>query len=1041
MIPEPRPADQATDAPWQRDANGAVRRIEPTALPSRSAAARPGRSGRLSDLLALFCLALVVLVSFRDPLIHGLIAFEKDTLVFFYPLEAWFGDEWKAGRFPLWNPYIFTGYPMFADGESGLANPLNLVLLRFLSAAHTLLWLRITSVFIGGAGAYALCRALGLRPLAAFLGGITFSVGSFFPSQQHHENILRTAAWLPLILACVEGAFGARGWRRQAYLTAGALALAMASVGLHPQVLAMVLIAFATFVVYRGLVAEAGQGRSIIWRFVVRGGRVVWFGLYVGLLGLALGAVQLVPLAELGSETIRGSQPDYFFATSYALPMQNLVDLIFPYFYRAPDSSYWSLWAKWETAIYVGIAPFVLGMVGVLFSRKRSTPYFVGLAMVGLWLAFASYAPVDLYRLLWSLPGFSAFRVPGRYTYLFVFAWSVLAAMGLQATADARFWEHRGRRAAMIGLIALLAASGAVLVYGMRNLRTSMLADPTGAAAWINTSYLALRHHLEGLETGQVYRGLVASLDLGNHRTAFSLALLVATVALLMGATLSRRTLLVWRSGLVGLAIIDLLAFGSGLHQEMPISQFEAASPAIRFLAHCGSTSPCRAPAEGEGDALLEQWRVYTPGTIPSVEFDRLVPFRIADVGGYASPDLRRNFTYWAGIDSVQNQFLDLANVRYLVYPAHPVALPSYRNVPYDPMHPLMAGSASAIGGDESFAFDGARGDRLQLLASLTRSVTIPQGEVVAEITVVPRSGQPVQLAVRAGEDVAEAAYDRPDVRGRVQHDMPAETAFERPDVYLADGSTYQRRTYYSERDLPRTLDVDHVEVRYVDRTGGIEVYGIGIYNFATHATAGVTQENRTKLREVYSDADVRIFENADAFPRAYVVPSARIARDADNGLADMQEAPFDPSTQVMLASPPAGFSRAASDGDDSGASPAGRSRRPIPAEAMVVTPDRAVYRASAPSGGYFVRVANDLPGWRAWVDGREEPILLANGLFQAVPVGPGAHVVELRYEPRSVELGVRVSALAALIALGMLSGALISKVRRGGSASGAGIS
>ena len=42
---------------------------------------------------------------------------------------------------------------------------------------------------------------LGLGRLPCLLGGITFSLGSFFVAQQHHENVTRTAAWLPLVLA------------------------------------------------------------------------------------------------------------------------------------------------------------------------------------------------------------------------------------------------------------------------------------------------------------------------------------------------------------------------------------------------------------------------------------------------------------------------------------------------------------------------------------------------------------------------------------------------------------------------------------------------------------------------------------------------------------------------------------------------------------------------------------------------------------------------------------------------------------------------
>ncbi len=990
---------------------------------------RPGP--RLRDAAALVAILLVVVISFRDPIFRGLVAFERDTEVFFYPLSAWFSEEFKAGRFPLWTPHVFAGYPLLADGENGLANPLNLLFLKFLSAGHALLWQRVSSVAIAALGMYALCRALGVGSLAALLGATCFSLGSFFPSQQHHENVTRTAAWLPMVLACVEWSFHHKGWRRHAFLTAGGLALGMATVGLHPQILAMSLLGFSSFVTYRGLTLSA-PGLSwgplgLLWRVAL----VAWVGLYAGLLGLALGALQLVPLAELATSTYRGSQPDYFFATSYALPIPNLIDLVFPYFFRLPDADYWSLWAKWETELYLGIAPLILAVVGVALARRRTTIYFTLLALVALWLAFASYAPFDLYRMLWDLPGFSAFRVPGRYTYLFVLACSVLAAFGLQALADMRFRERWWNRyLAAVVLVALATAAG-VLLIGMQNLRASLVADPRGATDWINSSYLSLRHHLEGLAAAQVYEGLMKSLDPTNGRTAFGVMLIGAAFTLIIAAAVGRRSPAVWRFGIVGLTVMDLLAFGSSLHGSVPVERLGAPTAAIRFLAQCGQEPVCRARAEGPGGISEPQWRVFTPGTIDSLEFDQLVPFRIPDIGGYASPDLRRNFAYWTDLSSLQNQLADIANVRYLVAHARPKALPSYRNVAYDPENPLMQGSMNALGGFESYNFDGNRGHRLQIIASLTRSLDVEADTVVAEATIVPREGSPQVIQLRAGRDLAEAAYDRPDVRGRVKHPKPEEVAFQRPDRFVLDGSVYQRLAFYSERDLASPMDVDRIEVRYVNPVGGIEVYGIGIYNFDTRETTAAYREMRTKLRMVYRDDEVRIFENSAAYPRAYVVASGIVFGGNADLLPAMQERPFDSTVEVMVRDPSVPPGTVRRQRTASAQPPTERpSGIPKASEPLDIGPNHAMFQVSAPEGGYFVHVANFLPGWRAWVDGVEAPILLANGLFRAVPVSRGDHIVLLRYEPFSVDLGLRITAVAGLAALMSLIGAFIGIVR-----------
>jgi hypothetical protein len=505
------------------------------AVVTAEASAAAARNRVVRELAALACLGALVLFAFRDAITRGAIAFQKDTEVYYYPLELWFGEELKAGNFPLWNPYIFAGYPIFADGELGLSYPLHIILLHLLPTSMAFVWLRISSVLVAAFSMYALCRALALGRVSAMLGGIAFSLGSFFVGQQHHENVTRTAAWIPLILAGTEWGFRNRGWRRHAFFTLAALGLGMSGRGLHPQALAMGLLTFASYAVYRVCVEPTrspflpqlpgGQSSrpgetapklvACLRDVASRLGLLIWVGAYVGVLGLGLAAVQLFPLAEIGLATFRGSQPDYSFATSYALPMQNLVNLIFPYFFRASDSEYWSLWAKWETTTYVGVVPLILGVLGVVIGWRREVLYFLLLGLGALWLAFATYAPFDLYYLLWSLPGFSSFRVPGRYILLFVLAWSVLAAIGLQALMEVRSrpegWIRLTRRAC-IALVALAALAGAAAVgmWAMAELRTSLMADPAGSLAWIHDGYLSLRNHGQGIDARQVY-------DLARH--------------------------------------------------------------------------------------------------------------------------------------------------------------------------------------------------------------------------------------------------------------------------------------------------------------------------------------------------------------------------------------------------------------------------------------------------------------------------------------------------------------------------------------------
>ncbi|MFN3690298.1 MAG: YfhO family protein, partial [Fimbriimonadales bacterium] len=60
-------------------------------------------------------------------------------------------------------------------------------------------------------------------------------------------------------------------------------------------------------------------------------------------------------------------------------------------------------------------------------------------------------------------------------------------------------------------------------------------------------------------------------------------------------------------------------------------------------------------------------------------------------------------------------------------------------------------------------------------------------------------------------------------------------------------------------------------------------------------------------------------------------------------------------------------------------------------------------------------------PGWQATVNGESAPLLRANGAFRAVPIPTGEATVEMRYRPRSFQLGALLSAVS-LAVLGALS-------------------
>src|SRR5258708_23816112 len=99
----------------------------------------------------------------------------------------------------------------------------------------------------------------------------------------------------------------------------------------------------------------------------------------------------------------------------------------------------------------------------------------------------AGYAPfVNLHQLLWSVPGFSFLRAPGRFTYLVVFACACLAAFGLQALSQRRF-RVGGALVRGLPTVTLLPALLALLPTS----RALPSRDPLPAPTFVESPFLS----------------------------------------------------------------------------------------------------------------------------------------------------------------------------------------------------------------------------------------------------------------------------------------------------------------------------------------------------------------------------------------------------------------------------------------------------------------------------------------------------------------------------------------------------------------------
>jgi len=334
-----------------------------------------------------------------------------------------------SGRYPLWQPWTFSGMPTVEAFSylSALYLPNLLFDLLHLDGVYTQ-WLHLV---FAGMGAYLVMKRLGLHDLPAVLTGSAFMLNPFLTAMFAfgHGSQLMTAAWMPWAL------WAALGLARRARIAdAGILALVL---GLQLQ-RAHVQIAYYTWLLavpflLSMLFAERPDDR--------KPGKGVALAAAAMVLGVALSMQIYLPALDYLPASARsgGGDPEaaYRYATLWSMHPAELLTYILPGAFGFGGSTYWGFMPFTDFPHYAGIIVLLLAVAGI-FSGRRSPAvlFFAGAALLFLLLSFGNwFSPI--YDLFYRFaPLFHTFRVPSMALIVVSLCLAILAGYGLQALID-----------------------------------------------------------------------------------------------------------------------------------------------------------------------------------------------------------------------------------------------------------------------------------------------------------------------------------------------------------------------------------------------------------------------------------------------------------------------------------------------------------------------------------------------------------------------------------------------------------------------------
>ena len=164
-----------------------------------------------------------------------------------------------------------------------------------------------------------------------------------------------------------------------------------------------------------------------------------------------------------------------------------------------------------------------------------------------------------------------------------------------------------------------------------------------------------------------------------------------------------------------------------------------------------------------------------------------------------------------------------------------------------------------------------------------------------------------------------------------------------------------------------------------------------------------------------------KLYENSNWLPRAFLVKNFQMLEGDQEFARAFIESEINFRETVLLESQPFRFLTLKEQPTIPTLSPAVR--------IVKYENNRMVLTVDTPEAALLFMSEAFYPGWKAYVDGKEEEILWANYVFRAIPVGPGSHRIEVVYQSLSFKVGLAVSLLTIFL---LIAGWIIWTRKRG---------
>lgn len=374
--------------------------------------------------------SLVFAVAFYlEAAVLGRIFYERDILTVWHAEISALRGAVAAGRWPVWNPWVGFGEPLWANPSMQVLYPATW-LHAFFAPARVYSIQIVLQTALSAAGMFALARRFGLSVPAAATSAMAWSASGPFVSMASLWHHFSGAALIPWVLLAADRA--AAGPRPA---LAWAAAVALQLLAGSADMAAVTHLMMAPLLVRRIFEQRTGTGAgAAVLRIAA-----AWA------LALSLAAAQWLPTLEIAQRSARRSLPD---ATRDAWSLHPVVaaQAVYPVL-----PSVLPLRADVRGDLYEGEHPFLLsvhlglGLAMMALAGFATCPRGWRIALlltmaVSATLALGRHAPLHAWAAA-AIPGIGSLRYPVKFLMPAVAAFALLAGAGFDGLSSGLRWR------------------------------------------------------------------------------------------------------------------------------------------------------------------------------------------------------------------------------------------------------------------------------------------------------------------------------------------------------------------------------------------------------------------------------------------------------------------------------------------------------------------------------------------------------------------------------------------------------------------------